>query len=248
MVCTLSDMIASWYISSACLWSSECIMILSSISIDVTVDWAQTLEFSAVFLRLLKMLCCRFNLEDASVAAGWQQELLGASHPPETEQYGISSFVYQVSKPFHPKRLWLLLENKQLPQVLRSKGFFWIASQPSLLWEWSTAGSLWTKQICLAMEQCEYSQVVDLTVCLHCCIKHALLWKLSATSAINFTTHVCCCCFNLFFHQCCQAICRRWLHLRNIWAPNNNIQSVGCAEDSVHWFASRNKNYPDPVR
>lgn len=84
----------------------------------------------------------RFDLDKASLAAGWKQELLGESHAPETEEYGITSFVYRSHTAFHPHRLWMhVLEQNNLPAVLRSKGFFWIASHPNTAWQWSTAGS-----------------------------------------------------------------------------------------------------------
>ena len=84
----------------------------------------------------------RFDLDKASLAAGWKQELLGEAHTPESHEYGIGSCVYRSTTAFHPQRLWTqALEQKQLfNNVLRSKGFFWIASHPQLVWEWSTAG------------------------------------------------------------------------------------------------------------
>ena len=89
-------------------------------------------------------LPCRFSLERAASAAGWQQELAGAAaHTPESEQLGITSFVYRAEHPFHPGRLWqAVAEGSALPPVLRSKGFFWVAARPLLVWQWSTAGSL----------------------------------------------------------------------------------------------------------
>ena len=89
-------------------------------------------------------LPCRFSLERAASAAGWQQELAGAgAHTPESEQLGITSFVYRAERPFHPGRLWqAVAEGSALPPVLRSKGFFWVAARPLLVWQWSTAGSL----------------------------------------------------------------------------------------------------------
>ncbi|KAK9830193.1 hypothetical protein WJX72_010225 [[Myrmecia] bisecta] len=84
----------------------------------------------------------RFNVEWAWEAAGWQQELLGSAHTPETQEYGISSFVYRSTLPFHPARLWQrVLEERALPPCLRSKGSFWLAARPHLVWEWSTAGA-----------------------------------------------------------------------------------------------------------
>lgn len=69
----------------------------------------------------------RFDFEKASQSAGWIKEL-NEEHTPETEEYGISSFVYRRRKPFHPERFMNWLEN--WPQdVVRAKGFFWLASR-----------------------------------------------------------------------------------------------------------------------
>ncbi|BDA45884.1 probable metal chaperone YciC [Coccomyxa sp. Obi] len=84
----------------------------------------------------------RFQLEAAAQAAGWHAELAGAAHAPETEQYGVSSFVWRSARAFHPERLWRrVLEDNALPPTLRSKGFFWVANRPELVFEWSTAGA-----------------------------------------------------------------------------------------------------------
>ena len=66
---------------------------------------------------------CRFDLEKASQAAGWQQELMGAAqHAPESETYGVGSFVWRSHRPLHADRLWRhVLEGNALPPVLRSK-------------------------------------------------------------------------------------------------------------------------------
>jgi G3E family GTPase len=82
----------------------------------------------------------RFDFEKAEAAPGWQKELSGV-HIPETEEYGIGSFVYRARRPFHPERLWAQFE-RGLPGVLRAKGFFWIASRPDLMATWSQAGQL----------------------------------------------------------------------------------------------------------
>jgi len=74
---------------------------------------------------------------------GWVAELQGkgSNHKPETEEYGISSFVYRSDRPFHPERLHnMLLEGAPLIGVLRSKGFLWSASDHSASFEWSQAG------------------------------------------------------------------------------------------------------------
>jgi G3E family GTPase len=65
-----------------------------------------------------------FDFEQAEEAPGWLQELRG-EHIPETEEYGISSFVYRARKPFHPERLWQWF-NTEWPGVIRSKGRYWM--------------------------------------------------------------------------------------------------------------------------
>ncbi|MFT2110121.1 zinc metallochaperone GTPase ZigA [Marinomonas sp. 2405UD68-3] len=79
-----------------------------------------------------------FNFEDASLAPAWLQEIRG-EHVPETEEYGINSFVYRARRPFHPERFYDLI-NQDWPGVIRSKGYFWLASDPSKAGSWSQAG------------------------------------------------------------------------------------------------------------
>lgn len=81
-----------------------------------------------------------FDFDEASKAPGWLKELRG-EHTPETEEYGIRSFVYQARRPFHPERFFALTE-QQWPGVVRSKGFFWLASHPALAGSWSQAGAV----------------------------------------------------------------------------------------------------------
>ncbi|MFC7299553.1 zinc metallochaperone GTPase ZigA [Herminiimonas aquatilis] len=81
-----------------------------------------------------------FNLEQASEAPGWLKELRG-EHVPETEEYGISSFAYRARRPFHPQRFFDLVQ-MEWPGVVRSKGFFWLASRPTYVASWSQAGSI----------------------------------------------------------------------------------------------------------
>ncbi|MFD2170004.1 GTP-binding protein [Tumebacillus lipolyticus] len=80
-----------------------------------------------------------FDFEEASQSAGWIQELEREEHTPETEEYGISSFVYRSDVPFHPERLyaWLL----EFPvDVVRAKGTVWVASRNDVGISLSQAG------------------------------------------------------------------------------------------------------------
>ncbi|WP_199615146.1 GTP-binding protein [Paenibacillus alkalitolerans] len=69
-----------------------------------------------------------FDFEQASQSAGWIQELQKPQHTPETEEYGISSFVFRRRRPFHPERLMAFLEDWP-EDVVRAKGIVWIASR-----------------------------------------------------------------------------------------------------------------------
>ncbi|GIV64734.1 MAG: GTP-binding protein [Bellilinea sp.] len=70
----------------------------------------------------------RFDLERIRHSPGWLKELNG-EHIPETEEYGIKSFVYRARRPFHPQRFFNLIHGNTLQQVLRAKGTFWLASR-----------------------------------------------------------------------------------------------------------------------
>ena len=81
-----------------------------------------------------------FNYEEAESSAGWIKELEGTLHMPETEEYGIDSFVFRSSTPFHPERFWSFVSNQWPQSIIRSKGLFWLASRPSQAINWSQAG------------------------------------------------------------------------------------------------------------
>lgn len=80
-----------------------------------------------------------FDFEKASQSAGWLKEL-NNEHTPETEEYGIGSFVYRRKRPFHPVRFMHFLENFSL-DVIRSKGFFWLATRNNICGLISQAGN-----------------------------------------------------------------------------------------------------------
>jgi len=83
-----------------------------------------------------------FDFDRAHEHPLWAKELYGfESHVPETEEYGISSFVYRARRPFHPRKIHDLL-NGDLPGVIRAKGHFWIASRPNWAVEFSLAGAM----------------------------------------------------------------------------------------------------------
>ncbi|MEM6700408.1 MAG: GTP-binding protein, partial [Bacteroidota bacterium] len=81
-----------------------------------------------------------FNFEEAEQSAGWLEELSKEEHTPETEEYGISSFVYRSRKPFHPARFWGYVQHLFPSTIIRSKGLFWLASRPGQALIWGQAG------------------------------------------------------------------------------------------------------------
>ncbi|MCH8555936.1 MAG: GTP-binding protein [Schleiferiaceae bacterium] len=81
-----------------------------------------------------------FDFEQAQSSAGWQKELDGGVHTPETEEYGISSFVFRNQKPFHPERFWKYLNEEYPSNIIRAKGLFWLASRPNDAINFSQAG------------------------------------------------------------------------------------------------------------
>ncbi|MEO1437950.1 MAG: GTP-binding protein, partial [Bacteroidota bacterium] len=81
-----------------------------------------------------------FNFEEAEQSAGWIEELNKEEHTPETEEYGISSFVYRTRKPFHPRRFWKYVQHNFPRTIIRSKGLFWLSSRPGQALIWGQAG------------------------------------------------------------------------------------------------------------
>jgi G3E family GTPase len=81
-----------------------------------------------------------FDFEEAQNSAGWQKELEAGTHTPETEEYGISSFVFRSQRPFHPMRLWKYLNEEYPSGIIRAKGLFWLASRPNDALNFSQAG------------------------------------------------------------------------------------------------------------
>ena len=83
-----------------------------------------------------------FDYDRAESSAGWIRELDG-DHTPETEEYGISSFTYRTSAPFDAQKLWAFLnDDENWRGVLRSKGFFWVAADHRVAYEWTQAGGV----------------------------------------------------------------------------------------------------------
>ena len=82
-----------------------------------------------------------YNLEEAQEHPLWAQELYRPdTHIPETEEYGIVSFVYRARAPFDPEKIHQFF-NQEWPGVIRAKGFFWLSSRPDFVGEVSQAGA-----------------------------------------------------------------------------------------------------------
>jgi G3E family GTPase len=96
-----------------------------------------------------------FSFESAQESPGWLAELNsfenshdsheGSASPPlsEADKYGLSSFVFYARRPFHPQRLMNLALSTNWEGVLRTKGFFWLASRHDVMGIWQSAGGSW---------------------------------------------------------------------------------------------------------
>ncbi len=105
--------------------------------------YAQIVPIAHGQVELDRVLCTNlFDFERARQASGWLQEMRG-EHVPETEEYGIGSFSYLARKPFHPDKFYQFLHNTEsYGKLIRSKGYFWLASRPEFAGQWSQAGGI----------------------------------------------------------------------------------------------------------
>ncbi|MEX3761728.1 GTP-binding protein [Paraburkholderia phenoliruptrix] len=90
----------------------------------------------------------RFHFDETANAPGWLASLdpqnrsedeHGHGHRSDADEFGIGNFVYRARRPFHPERLWALL-HEEWKGVLRSKGFFWLATRNDIAGSLSQAG------------------------------------------------------------------------------------------------------------
>lgn len=109
-------------------------------SLNQDADLIETAQSRVALDRVLDT--GRFEYEKAQEHPRWFKELHGfRDHRPETEEYGVSSFVYRARRPFHPEKLYRFFQ-EEWPGVIRAKGHFWLATRPDWVGEVSQAGSL----------------------------------------------------------------------------------------------------------
>lgn len=118
--------------------------------LDQLIATLKTLNTSATILPIAQgkveldavLNTARFCFEKAQQAPGWLKEMRG-EHLPETEEYGISSFSYHARRPFHPHKFYHFLHHtSEYGKLIRSKGYFWLATRPEYVGQWSQAGGI----------------------------------------------------------------------------------------------------------
>lgn len=62
--------------------------------------------------------------------------------PSEADEYGIRSFVWRARRPFHPQRFLDFVQGGGFGDVLRSKGFMWVATRNDIAAIWQQAGTV----------------------------------------------------------------------------------------------------------
>ena len=83
-----------------------------------------------------------FDFAQAQQSPGWLKEMRG-EHVPETEEYGISSFSFVARRPFDPEKFYQFLHSmEEYGKLIRSKGYFWLATRPQFACQWSQAGGI----------------------------------------------------------------------------------------------------------
>ena len=129
-------------ISKTDLVSADDVERLKAILLTLNTD-AKLIPISQGEIRLNEVLSTGlFDFERAQAAPGWLKEMRG-EHIPETEEYGISSFSYRARRPFHPEKFHQFLhDTERYGKLLRSKGYFWLATRSECAGQWSQAGGI----------------------------------------------------------------------------------------------------------
>ncbi len=123
--------------------TEEDLRVIRSVIKGLNTD-AEVIETNYCDLPLQKIINTgSFDLERAENHPLWSKELYDfKNHTPETEEYGITSFVYRARLPFDPEKFMHFLNNVKWPGIIRAKGFFWLSTRPEYIGEVSQAGSL----------------------------------------------------------------------------------------------------------
>lgn len=123
--------------------SKEDILLIKSVIKGLNMD-AEIIESNYSNVPMNKLLNTKcFDLEKAENHPLWSKELYDfKNHTPETDEYGITSFVYRARLPFDPNKFMHFLNEDSWPGIIRAKGFFWLSTRPDYIGEISQAGSL----------------------------------------------------------------------------------------------------------